>query len=245
MAILAPEGDIKMTTIKTVMLLAVLAYFAAAQQVSVLAPREIDKARAKVEQTWTAWQGTRPEANLLGKSAKQALAEIDRSAAQADAYLDAKAQFYVRLSEAFHQQTAALRQEDDGNVAAANSLKPAERQRLETLLEREKATRQRIDELEKQSDRSTRQELELESLARQEKDLARLQDEIRKRMDTLDQLGKDQSKARESRNALIDRLEQIVTILDSRAEDIDLEKTQWRNYHQQLRDLVTEKGGKP
>lgn len=217
---------------------------AGAQQLTVLAPREIDKARTKVEEAWTAWQAAaRPEAGLLDKTRKQALAEIDRSAEQASRYLDAKAEFYTRLSEAFHQQTDALRQ-DDGHMAAAG-LTPRERQRIDALLDREKATRQRIDELERQANRSSRQQLELESLQRQEKDLARLQEEIRKRIDTLDQVSSDEEKARASRAALIERLNEIVVILDSRVEAIEVEKTQWRDYHQQLRELVLEKGRKP
>jgi DNA repair exonuclease SbcCD ATPase subunit len=217
---------------------------AGAQGLTVLAPREIDKARTKVEDTWTAWQAVpRPEAGLLDKSRKQALADIDRSADQASRYLDAKAEFYTRLSEAFHQQTEALRQ-DDAHMAASG-LTSTERQRLDALLDREKTTRRRIDELEKQANRSSRQQLELESLQRQQKDLARLQDEIRKRIDILDQSSHDEEKARASRAALIERLNEIVAILDSRVEAIDVEKTHWRDYHQQLRDLVNEKGRKP
>jgi len=217
---------------------------AEAQQLTVLAPREIDKAREKVESAWTAWQAApRPEAGLLDKSQKQALADIDRSAEHAARYLDAKAEFYTRLSQAFHEQTEALRQ-DDGHMAATG-LTSAERQRLGALLDREKSTRQRISELENQANRSSRQQLELESLQRQEKDLARLDEEIRKRIDTLDQVSQDEEKARASRAALIERLNEIVAILDSRVEAIDVEKTRWRDYHQELRDLVVEKGRKP
>jgi hypothetical protein len=230
--------------IAVIAIAAITAGGAGAQQLTVLAPREIDKARTKVEEAWTAWQATaRPEAGLLDKTRKQALAEIDRSADQASRYLDAKAEFYTRLSEAFHQQTDALRQDD--SHMAATGLTPTERQRLDALLDREKTTRQRIDELERQANRSSRQQLELESLQRQEKDLARLQDEIRKRIDTLDQVSHDEEKARASRAALIERLNEIVAILDSRVEAIDVEKTQWRDYHQQLRELVLEKGRKP
>jgi hypothetical protein len=232
-------------TIAIAILIAIItAARAGAQQLTVLAPREIDKARTKVEEAWTAWQAApRPEAGLLDKSQKQALAEIDGSAEQAARYLDAKVEFYTRLSEAFHQQTDALRQDD--NHIGATGLTSAERQRLDALLDREKTTRQRIDELEKQANRSSRQQLELESLQRQEKDLARLQDEIHKRIDNLDQVSQDEEKARASRAALIQRLNEIVAILDSRVEAIDVEKTQWRDYHQQLRELVLEKGSKP
>lgn len=235
----------KIITIAIAVIIGIIAAGGAgAQQLTVLAPREIDKARTKVEETWTAWQATaRPEAGLLDKTRKQALSEIDRSAEQASRYLDAKAEFYTRLSEAFHQQTDALRQ-DDAHMGATG-LTPTERQRLDALLDREKTTRQRIDELEKQANRSSRQQLELESLQRQEKDLARLQDEIRKRIDTLDQVSQDEEKARVSRAALIERLNEIVAILDSRVEAIDVEKAQWRDYHQQLRELVLEKGRKP
>jgi len=217
---------------------------AGAQGLSVLAPRELDRARDKVENSWQAWQAApRPEAGMLDKSRKQALADIDRSAEQASRYLDAKAEFYARLSEAFHQQADALRQ-DDAHMAATG-LSSTERQRLDALLDREKSTRQRIDELEKQANRSSRQQLELESLQRQEKDLARLRDEIRKRIDTLDQSLHDEDKARASRAALIERLNEIVAILDSRIEATDVERTRWRDYHQELRELVIEKGRKP
>lgn len=217
---------------------------AGAQGLTVLAPREIDKARTKVEDTWTAWQAVpRPETGLLDKSRKQALADIDRSAEQASRYLDSKTEFYARLSQAFREQTEALRQ-DDAHLAASG-LTSTERQRLDALLDREKTTRHRINELEKQANRSSRQQLELESLQRQQKDLARLQDEIRKRIDILDQSSHDEAKARASRAALIERLNEIVAILDSRVEAIDVEKTQWRDYHQQLRELVIEKGRKP
>jgi hypothetical protein len=217
---------------------------AGAQQLTVLAPREIDKAREKVESAWTAWQAApRPEAGLLDKSQKQALADIDRSAEQATRYLDAKGEFYTRLSQAFHEQTDALRQ-DDSHIAATG-LTSAERERLNALLDREKSTSKRIVELESQANRSSRQQLELDSLQRQEKDLARLQEEIRKRIDTLDQVSQDEEKARASRAALIERLNEIGAILDSRVEAIDVEKSQWRDYHQQLRELVVEKGRKP
>jgi len=230
--------------IAVTMIAAITAREAGAQGLTVLAPREIDRARDKVENAWTAWQvAPRPEAGLLDKSQKQALADIDRSAEQASKYLDSKAEFYARLSEAFHQQTEALRQEDAH--IAATGLTSTERQRLDALLDREKTTRQRIGELEKQANRSSRQQLELESLQRQETQMAQLQGEIRKRIDTLDQVSHDEEKARASRAALIERLNEIVTILDSRVEAIDVEKTQWRDYHQQLRELVLEKGRKP
>lgn len=58
---------------------------------------------------------------------------------------------------------------------AASGLSATERQRLEALLDKERATRLQIDDLEKQTNRSSRQQLELESQQRQEKDLARLQ----------------------------------------------------------------------
>jgi hypothetical protein len=231
-----------MTIMKSLMFIGILANSVFAQQISVLAPREIDKASAKVEQAWAAWQEVRPEAHLLSKSTKQALAEIDRSSINADAYLDAKVQFYVSLSEAFHQQTEAIRQENAGHISAA-TLTPGEKQRLNVLLDRENATRQRIADLEKQSNRTPRQQLEIESLARQEKDLGRLQEEVRKRIDTLDQLGKNEDKAGASRAALIDTLDQIVRIMDERVEATSLEKTRWRNYHQELRELVVDKGG--
>src|SRR5579872_4398990 len=129
--------------IAVTMIAAITAREAGAQGLTVLAPREIDRARDKVENAWTAWQvAPRPEAGLLDKSQKQALADIDRSAEQASKYLDSKAEFYARLSEAFHQQTEALRQEDAH--IAATGLTSTERQRLDALLDREKTTRQRI-----------------------------------------------------------------------------------------------------
>jgi DNA repair exonuclease SbcCD ATPase subunit len=227
-----------MTVCRIVPPIAVMAAFAVGQQLSVLPPREIDKARAKVEAAWAAWHTIpRPEAGLLNKNPKQALAEIDRSETEASRYLDAKAEFFTRVSEAFHHQVEQIRMEDDH--VASSGLTPGERQRVEALLERERTTRQRIGRAESKADRPIHQELE--SIEREEKDLVRLQDEIHDRIGILDQIAQDEEDARTARANLIDHLNEIVAILGGRVEAVEAEKAQWQAYHERLRELVIER----
>ena len=72
----------------------------------------------------------------------------------------------------------------------------------------------------------------------------RLQDEIPKQIEVLNQIAQDEAKSRTSRAALINSLNEIVAILDDRVEAVEVEKAQWRAYHQQLRELVIERGRK-
>ena len=200
-------------------------------------PSEVERARAKAEKAWNAWEAMgRIESRLFTMAPDRALADIQRDGQLADEYLAARQQQLRLLSQGFRQHAEAL--------AAATAMRPdipklreGEQRNLAGLLEGDLGTKDAMAASDRDPD-PARRAARRQAVTRESEEYQSLQEDSRKRLELLRLSQQSGEKFDRNEQALVDTLRGLADSLQVQAAAFGQEREMWRTYHKDLEHLV-------
>jgi hypothetical protein len=207
------------------------------------APTEIERARAKADKALEAWAAqSRVESRVFAMPPDQAIAEVRRDSRLYDEYLAARQRQISLLSQVFRQHAQAL---------AASSVRPdfgklseAARQDLTALLEGDLGTGQAMAAAEKDPDPG-RRAARRQAVEREAEAYKQLEEDARKRLELAELERQSSDKFDRNEQALTDLFRRLAASLGEDADSYSRERLMWRTYAQDLEDLILQKGSVP
>jgi hypothetical protein len=200
-------------------------------------PSEIERARAKAEKAWSAWEAMgRIESRLFTMAPERALAAIQRDGQLADEYLTARQQQLKLLSQGFRQHAEALEAATATRPDIAK-LREGEERNLTGLLEGDLSTKDAMEAADRDRD-PARRAARRQALARESEEYKGLQEDARKRLELLRLSQQSAEKFDRNEQALVDTLRHLADSLQAQAAAFEQEREMWRTYHKDLEHLV-------
>lgn len=218
--------------------------FLLAAQISVVPPAEIERARTKYEEIWRAWQGIRLEKDIAKRKPKEVIADIQVSARHAEHYFQAKLDYYSKLRLLVQTQVRILGESSLPASMDTATLRTTIETQVESLERKEKALRERLLALNALPELSAEQRFEKDWIERQSVDQSKLRESLLAQREVLLKAAQTTSLHASARQELLLCIEQLAQQIDIISGDIAVERSQWREYHEALREWVVS-GRKP